>query len=81
MALVLAVPQTAFAADPVATPAKPAKERKICKKDLVSTSLHGSRKICKTAAQWKKANEGLSGEYESRRNGVEQPAGKGDKND
>lgn len=31
----------------------PKKERKICKRDVVSTSLHGSKRTCMTALEWK----------------------------
>lgn len=31
----------------------PKKERKICKRETVATSLYGSKRICMTAAEWK----------------------------
>lgn len=48
-------------AQPVATttpiaPAPVAKvkeERKICKRESIATSLHGSKRVCLTAAQWR----------------------------
>ena len=40
---------------PTATPAAvaPKAERKICKRESVATSLHGSKRTCMTAAEWK----------------------------
>ena len=32
---------------------EPKKERKICKRDQVTTSLYGSKRTCMTATQWK----------------------------
>jgi predicted secreted protein len=55
--IVASAPAWAFEPAPAASqadePSKPQKEKKICKREPISTSLHGSRRICKTAAQWR----------------------------
>jgi hypothetical protein len=64
-----------MAADPVAppapatTPAPQAQqqvkaERKICKRQMVTTSLHGSKRVCLTASEWRVRN-GEGGDAES----------------
>ena len=40
----------------------PKEERKICKREQVSTSLHGSKRVCLTARQWKARDTGMSAE-------------------
>ena len=46
---------TATTSVPGAVPAveAPKKERKICRRDVVSTSLHGSKRTCLTRLEWK----------------------------
>lgn len=34
----------------------PKKPRQICKREATSTGLHGTRKVCMTAAEWRKRN-------------------------
>ena len=44
----------------VATPPSavaPKEERKICKRETVSTSLHGSKRVCLTATEWRKREQ------------------------
>ncbi|HVF36964.1 MAG TPA: hypothetical protein VNA29_03370 [Sphingomicrobium sp.] len=59
LSLLLATSDTgpATAVSPAVTAAEPAgepkKERKICKREQISTSLHGSKRICLTAREWK----------------------------
>lgn len=53
--LVSAIPALAVSASPPEmTGAGAKKERKICKQQLVATSLHGSKRVCRTAAEWKR---------------------------
>ena len=47
---------TATAAAPAAE--APKKEREICKREPVSGSLHGSKRVCMTARQWRARNDG-----------------------
>ena len=59
IAMTMAAP--AFAADTKpadsqASAETPKKPRQICKREATSTGLHGSRKVCLTAAQWKERN-------------------------
>lgn len=62
----------ALASDPVpaaaasSAPAAKKKDKMICKREQISTSLHGSRRICKTAAEWKR----MSGDEEDVRSGI-----------
>jgi len=63
MNLLALLAAAALAAPPVSPdpggtdPAKPAdppkKERKICREEMITTSLHGSHRTCLTAAEWK----------------------------
>lgn len=46
-----ATASTAAATVPAAE--APKKERKICRRDVVSTSLHGSKRTCLTRSEWK----------------------------
>lgn len=59
-ALMLSVTDQPAAATPapatvaeVAVAEAPKKERQICKREPIATSLHGSKRICMTARQWR----------------------------
>lgn len=58
MIFVLSLLLVASAADPVPAPApvsaKAIKAEKICKRGAVTESRMGAKRICKTAAQWKR---------------------------
>ena len=51
---------TATATAPAPTAEAPKKEREICKREPTSGSLHGSKRVCMTAKQWRaRANGGF----------------------
>jgi len=58
--LLLASDAAAAAPAPVAPAAAeaPKEERKICKREMDTTSRMGSKKICMTAAEWKARDSG-----------------------
>lgn len=67
LALVLAGPEVSTKPGPVdhsqhVMPAKKSSERKICKRDEATESRMQSRRICKTAAQWKRERDGMGSE-------------------
>ena len=41
------------ASTPLLVAKAPKAERKICKRETISTSLHGSKRVCLTAVEWK----------------------------
>lgn len=54
LSLIIADPAVATQATAPAEIKEAAKEpRKICKRETVSTSLHGSKRVCMTADEWK----------------------------
>ena len=66
LALALAGPEVATKPVPVdhSQHVMPAKwsEKKICKRDEATESRMESRRICKTAAQWKRERDGVGSE-------------------
>ena len=59
--LVAVAPVSTATTPPAATaPAAeaPRKERQICKREHVSGSLHGSKRVCMTAREWRARNGG-----------------------
>ncbi len=67
LALALAGPEASTKPVPVdhsghVTPDKKSSEKKICKRDEATESRMQSRRICKTAAQWKRERDGLGSE-------------------
>lgn len=58
--------------DPPAQPAKPVKEKKICRRQEITGSLLGAS-ICHTAAQWASVDEQNSQNAQALRNRTSQP--------
>jgi len=46
-------PATAIIPTSAASPEAPKKERQICKRQPISGSLHGSKRVCMTAREWR----------------------------
>ena len=67
MKMIILLAAAALATPPVASdsgapdPGKPAdtpkKERKICRQEQITSSLHGSHRTCLTAAQWRERDK------------------------
>ncbi len=57
--LLLATAPTPTEAAPAPAPAvsAPKEERKICKRETVSTSLYGSKRVCLTSSEWRKREQ------------------------
>jgi len=59
LALILGSATAASAASDQPSDQQPKKERKICRADQSSTS-HMTKRICKTAAEWKQQDQGTA---------------------
>jgi hypothetical protein len=57
--LLATAPTPTEAATPAPAPAvaAPKEERKICKRETVSTSLYGSKRVCLTSSEWRKREQ------------------------
>jgi hypothetical protein len=44
-------------------------EKKICKREQATVSRLASKRICRTAAEWKRAQDEQGGDFELRRSG------------